>query len=136
MALIIEFSSTNAAKHNDKGGLKKILYHCIHNRYSSNDDMDKLRIDRYVFDVLLPDLCGHDHMPSAFVVYVCLWRMTFGERARTVRTSHQRIAEATGLSKSAVQAAIKRLIRRRLLRGHREKATSMPEYTVLRPWIR
>jgi phage replication O-like protein O len=98
--------------------------------------MEKLRIDDYVLDVLMRDLCGHDRSPSAFVVYLAFWRMTSGQRIRTVRTSHQRIAEATGLSKTAVQVAIKHLVRRRLLRSHRERATYMPEYTVLRPWLR
>jgi hypothetical protein len=98
--------------------------------------MQKVRVDAYVFDVLMRDLCGHDRMPSAFLVYLHLWSASSGKRVRTVRTSHQQIAEATGLSKSAVQSAVKRLVRRRLLRGYREKVTSTPEYTVLRPWIR
>jgi hypothetical protein len=46
------------------------------------------------------------------------------------------MVDATGLSKSAVQAAIRALSRRRLIRGTRQTATAVPEYTVLRPWRR
>jgi hypothetical protein len=92
------------------------------------------RIDDYVLDVLMRDLVGHDHSPSAFLVYLHLWSQTTGRRAKSVRLSHQMVAGATGLSKSAVQAAMRRLLRRRLVSVHRESATATPEYRVLRPW--
>jgi DNA-binding GntR family transcriptional regulator len=44
------------------------------------------------------------------------------------------IAEATGLSKRAVQDAIGRLGKRRLLTVAREHTMAVPVYTVLRPW--
>jgi hypothetical protein len=46
------------------------------------------------------------------------------------------MAVATGLSKSAVQAAMRTLARRRLIRGVRASVTAVPAYTVLRPWER
>ncbi len=93
-----------------------------------------MRIDDYVFDVLMRDLVGHDHSPSAFLVYLHLWSQTIGRRARSARLSHQMVASATGLSKSAVQAGMRRLLRRRLVSVERESRTATPEYRVLRPW--
>jgi DNA-binding GntR family transcriptional regulator len=46
------------------------------------------------------------------------------------------IAEATGLSKRTVQTALAHLLYRRLITVRRESMTSVPEYTVLRPWRR
>jgi hypothetical protein len=42
------------------------------------------------------------------------------------------MADATGLSKSAVQASVRTLTRRRLIRATRESRTAVPEYAVLR----
>ncbi|HEX2453891.1 MAG TPA: helix-turn-helix domain-containing protein [Vicinamibacterales bacterium] len=98
--------------------------------------MQKIALDAYVVDVLMRDLTGHDRQPSAFLVYLHLWHRTVGHGSRTVKTSHRSIAEATGLSKSAVQAAIRTLTRRRLVQIQREARTATPEYTVNRPWIR
>lgn len=50
--------------------------------------------------------------------------------------SHRVVAEETGLSKSAVQAAVRLLKRRQLLRSHQATQTATPEYEVLRPWAR
>jgi DNA-binding MarR family transcriptional regulator len=93
-------------------------------------------IDDYILDVLMRDLIGHDHAPSAFVVYLFLWRATAGTRPRHVRISHNGIADETGLSKSAVQAALRRLNRRKLVRSVRETPTSTPLHFVLKPWVR
>jgi uncharacterized protein YceH (UPF0502 family) len=46
------------------------------------------------------------------------------------------MAEYTGLSKSAVQSAIRILTRRKLIRATRSSRTSTPEYQVLKPWRR
>jgi hypothetical protein len=46
------------------------------------------------------------------------------------------MAVDTGLSKSAVQRGIRTLLRRRLLRVEKSSPTSIPSYTVLRPWRR
>jgi hypothetical protein len=98
--------------------------------------MAKRELDPYLVDVLMRDLTGHDRRPSAFLVYLFLWQKTAGSGARTIRVSHGGLAAATGLSKSAVQAAIRALARRRLVSIHREARTAVPEYTVNRPWLR
>ena len=82
----------------------------------------------------MPDLVGHDKQPSAFIVYVYLWARLASARARRVQVSHQAIANDTGLSKSAVQAAIRNLVGRKLVRSKLESRTSIPEYVVLKPW--
>ena len=94
----------------------------------------QIAIDGYVIDSLMRDLVAHDKKPSAFLVYLYLWRRTLGEERATVHQSHQQLADATGLSKSAVQAAIRLLCRRRLLQSRRKTPTTTPEYAVLRPW--
>ena len=42
----------------------------------------KLELDRYVPDILMRDLVGHDHAPSAFLVYLWLWSRTDGGQRR------------------------------------------------------
>ncbi len=97
-----------------------------------------LRLDPYVVDTLLPDLVGHDRQPSAFLVYLLLWRLSAqadGRPAgRAVEIALQDLAERTGLSKRGVQDAIARLVRRRLVAVRREGITAVGAYTVLRPW--
>jgi DNA-binding MarR family transcriptional regulator len=93
-------------------------------------------IDEYVFDVLMPDLVGHDHSPSAFLVYLFLWSELYRSEQKKIPVSLRRIAEATGLSKSAVQAAMRILKRRRLVAVSRRSPTATPEYELLRHWIR
>ncbi len=96
----------------------------------------EIAVDEYVLDVLMRDLAGHDKSPSAFLIYLHLWRQTLGKGAEVVAASHQRMAEATGLSKSAVQSAIRLLCRRRLIHARKATVTSTPEYRVQRPWRR
>ncbi len=96
--------------------------------------MPAFRLDDYVVDVLLRDLVGHDHSPAAFVVYLFLWRRTVGRRRKWERLSHREIAEETGLSKSAVQQALRILHRRTLVRSRRPHQTATPEHSVRRPW--
>jgi hypothetical protein len=95
--------------------------------------MQQFRIDSYVVDTLMPDLVLHDRHPSAFLVYLHLLYRSVGRKA-PLRTSHREIVDATGLSKSGVQGAIRTLTRRRLVRSTRDAVTAVPEYTVLRPW--
>ena len=95
--------------------------------------MPTIEIDAYVLDVLMRDLVGHDRSPSAFLVYLYLWRRT---RDGESRLALQRIAEGTGLSKRGVQDAIGHLEGRQLLRVTRESITAVPEYEALRPWAR
>ena len=87
-------------------------------------------------DVLMRDLVGHDRAPSAFIVYLWLWRMSHGAGRAQVGASLQTIATRTGLSKSAVQAAIRHLARRQLIGATRASATAAPVYAVHRPWRR
>jgi DNA-binding MarR family transcriptional regulator len=95
------------------------------------------RVDDYVVDVLLRDLVGHDRSPAAFLVFLLLWRRTRGVNPRSsqgVRLSHRDIAEETGLSKSAVQQALRILHRRGFVRSTQRFATDVPEHQVVRPW--
>lgn len=82
------------------------------------------------------DLVGHDKSPSAYIVYLFLWSTTSGMRTRSIRISHKGIADETGISKSAVQAAVRHLNCRKLIRSERATQTSTPEHFVLRPWRR
>ena len=91
-------------------------------------------VDHYVVDVLLRDLVGHDGSPAAFLVYLLLWRRTGGLAAGSVRLSHRQIAEDTGLSKSAVQQALRILHRRGLVQSKQQHQTDTPEHSVRRTW--
>ena len=93
-------------------------------------------IDAYLLDSLMPDLVGHDRQPSAFLVYLCLWRQTHGSGQGTAQVALQDIAEATGLSKRSVQDALGWLAKRKLVSISRASITAVPVYTVLRPWRR
>jgi hypothetical protein len=95
-----------------------------------------VEFDDYVLDVLLPDLTGHDHSPAAFLTYVVLWTRLYRSEERSVAVSLQQLAELTGLSKSAVQGAIRLLKRRSLIRITKESATAVPEYELVRHWVR
>src|SRR5512132_241642 len=96
----------------------------------------RVAIDRYVLDTLMADLVGHDRTPAAFVVFLYLWKESRRARRGRVRVSHAGIADDTGLSKSGVQTAIRRLKRRQLVRSFQSSPTATPEYVVLRPWHR
>ena len=98
--------------------------------------MNRIVVDAYVLDTLMRDLVAHDRQPSAFIVYLHLWRRVAASRNGTVHASHQAIADATGLSKSAVQSAIRTLIRRRLVRSRRAFPTATPEYALECHWRR
>jgi DNA-binding MarR family transcriptional regulator len=87
-------------------------------------------------DALMPDLAGHDGQPSAFIVYLYLWCCAGGRRRKRVAASLQQMAVETGLSKSAVQQALRTLKRRRLVQSRQTSATSVPEYLVEAPWLR
>ena len=93
-------------------------------------------LDPYILDSLMPDLVGHDRQPSAFLVYLYLYRHSKGRVARSATVSLQQMASDTGLSKSAVQQAIRTLKRRRLVQSRQATATSAPEYVVATPWVR
>lgn len=94
------------------------------------------RLPTYLTDVLMRDLVGHDRAPSAFLVYLWLWRMSRGEGRERIGASLQTLASRTGLSKSAVQAAVRRLERRQLISAERSGPTAAPVYRVHEPWRR
>lgn len=98
--------------------------------------MSALPIDAYVVDTLMPDLVGHDRQPSAFIVYVVLWRLTQASDRPSVQIALSDIADRSGLSKRSVQDALSWLVKRRLVAVERASITAIPVYTVLRPWRR
>jgi hypothetical protein len=98
--------------------------------------MTTYSIDTYILDTLMADLVGHDRQPSAFLVYLFLWTKTHGRKAPTTQLALRDIADGTGLSKRAVQDALGRLSKRKLIGVTRESITAVPVYTVLRPWRR
>jgi len=93
-------------------------------------------LDAYVFEVLMPNLVGHDRRPAAFVVYLYLLHCAETLGRDQVPASLQTIALKTGLSKSAGQVALRHLKRRGLV-GEDEVGTQVnPVRQVLRPWRR
>jgi Crp-like helix-turn-helix domain len=98
--------------------------------------MTEITVDAYLFDSLLPDLVGHDRRLASYVIYLYLYRQACQETHWSVRLSHQSIAAATGLSRSAVQSALAHLHSRQLINTSRAHATAVPLHRVLRPWLR
>jgi hypothetical protein len=97
--------------------------------------MIQITLDAYILDGLLPDLVGHDRRLASFVVYLYLYRLA-SQANWSVRLSHQSIADGTGLSRSAVQAALAHLQGRQLVATSRAHPTAVPLHRVLRPWLR
>lgn len=98
--------------------------------------MPSIALETHIVDALLPDLVGHDRHPASFLVYLYLYRHAVAEDFKPVTASLRTIAEGTGLSKRAIQDAIRALSRRKLLHVHRADLTAVPDYTVLRTWKR
>jgi len=94
---------------------------------------DVLQIDRYVVATLMRDLVGHDHRPSAFLVYLALLDLA---KTGRVAFSHAQLAEQTGLSKRAVQDAIRHLAKRELVSVNRLGRTEPAIVQPLFPWRR
>lgn len=95
-----------------------------------------MQLDNYIIDTLMSDLSGHDRRPTAFLVYLFLYRHTHGARHRSTAKSLREISEATGVSKRAVQYALTKLYDRELIGIRRTGITDIPHYTVLTPWKR
>jgi hypothetical protein len=93
-----------------------------------------IQLDDYIIDVLMRDLVGHDRHIVSFLVY--LWFAAESRKAKTVEASYRHIAESIGISKSSAQAAVARLIQRKLLASTKKTATATPRYKVLTPWRR
>ena len=91
-------------------------------------------VDDYVIDVLMRDIVGHDRQPAAYLVYVWLYGQAARARWKPVPSSLRLIADATGLSKSAVQTALERLRARELIETNAVHPTAMPQHRVLRHW--
>jgi len=91
-------------------------------------------IDDYVLDVLMRDLVGHDQKPAAFMVYLHLYGQAARNKWRHISASVRTIADATGLSKSAVHAALTHLRRRQLIATTADHVTATPRHRVLRHW--
>ncbi len=90
-------------------------------------------LDDYIVDVLMRDLVGHDRKPAGFLVY--LWLASEqARRQEDVRISYEEMAESIGISKSSAQAAVRWLLKRKLLSMRKETVTSTPSYTVRSPW--
>ena len=99
-------------------------------------NIDHVPLDDYVIDTLLPDLAGHDGSPAAFLVYVVLWAQLYRSEERRVAISLQQLAGRTGLSKSAVQGAVRLLKQRGLVKAMKSSPTAVPEYELIRHWVR
>ena len=98
--------------------------------------MQTVEFDAYVLDTLMRDLIGHDRQPSAYLVYLYLWRLSTRAGGWTIQASLRDLTDGTGLSRRAVQDALGRLHRRKLIGIRRAGITAVPEYTVKRPWLR
>jgi hypothetical protein len=91
-------------------------------------------IDDYVLDVLMRDLIGHDQRPAVYLVYLYLYGQAARKKWKPLAASLRTLADATGLSKSAVQIALATLRRRELIVTTLEHATATPRHRVLRHW--
>ena len=91
-------------------------------------------IDDYVLDVLMRDLVGHDQQPAAYLIYLYLYGQAARNKWKPASASLRTLAEATGLSKSAVQTALENLRRRELIVTSSDHATATPRQRVLRHW--
>jgi DNA-binding FadR family transcriptional regulator len=67
---------------------------------------------------------------------VVLWTQLFRAEQRSIALSLQKLAELAGLSKSAVQEAIRLLRRRGLIKITKTSATAVPEYELIRHWVK
>ena len=95
---------------------------------------EAILIDDYVLDVLMRDLIGHDQKPASFMVYLHLYSQAARNKWRYIDASVRTIADATGLSKSAVHAALAHLRRRQLIATSADHITATPRHRVLRHW--
>jgi DNA-binding transcriptional MocR family regulator len=91
-------------------------------------------IDDYVIDVLMRDIVGHDQQPAAYLVYLYLYGQAARRKWKPIVASVRMLANATGLSKSAVQIAFANLRRRELIVTTRDHATATSRHRVLRHW--
>src|ERR1700743_1816046 len=88
-------------------------------------------LDPYILDTLMADLVGHDHRPSAFLVYLAIHAAASHGRAAL---SHAELAARTGVSKRWIQNAVAVLRRRDLIALKQDGPTEIIEYRPLTPW--
>jgi hypothetical protein len=93
-----------------------------------------MMLDDYVVDILMRDLVGHDHKAASFLIYLWFSYEAARSRRERVSVSYQTIADSVGISKSAAQAGVRWLLRRKLLEVKKSSPTTVPSYRVLRPW--
>jgi len=91
-------------------------------------------VDDYVLDVLMRDIVGHDRQPAAYLVYLYLFGVAARQKWKPVAASLRDLAEATGLSKSAVQTSLELLRRRELIETRNDHSTATTRHRVLRHW--
>src|SRR5271156_4933956 len=94
----------------------------------------RLSLDPYITDTLMRDFLGHARAPSAFALYLWLWRQTRAVGKPAIGASLQVMASETGVSKSSVQNALRRLRRRSLIMAKRAAPTPACHYEILEPW--
>src|ERR1700761_7807661 len=90
-------------------------------------------LDPYILDTLMADLVGHDHRPSAFLVYLAIQAASSQGRAAL---SHAELAGRAGLSKRSVQNAVAHLRRRELIATRQDGPAEIIDYRPLTPWRR
>jgi hypothetical protein len=95
---------------------------------------ETIPIDDYILDVLMRDLIGHDQQPAAYLVYLYLYGQAARKKWKPVAASVRTLADATGLSKSAIQTALANLRRRELIVSTRDNITATSRHRVLRHW--
>ena len=95
---------------------------------------ETIPVDDYVLDVLMRDIVGHDRQPAAYLVYLYLYGQAARNKWKPIAKSLRDVADATGLSKSAVQTALENLRRRELINTTSDHATAVPRHRVLRHW--
>ena len=95
---------------------------------------ETIPVDDYVLDVLMRDIVGHDRQSAAYLVYLYLYGQAARDKWKPVAKSLRDLADATGLSKSAVQTALENLRRRELINTTSDHSTAVPRHRVLRHW--
>jgi len=98
--------------------------------------MTRISLDAHIVDTLMRDLVSHDHAPSAFLLFLFLWRCTRSRGRKSYGASLQQLATDTGLSKSSVQNALRRLKRRGLVSATKPGPTTACFYRVHETWRR
>src|SRR5947207_13493202 len=91
-------------------------------------------IDDDVLDLLFRDLVAHDQQSGAYLLYLHLSGRAARVKWKPHSASLRVIAEATGLSKSAVQTAVETLRRRELIVSASDHITAVPRHRVVRHW--